>query len=219
MIIIYQRTLILCMIMIIPIFLFLMISKSFIFPLLLDEDANAFAGPMVLYTIISIFFNSGFLVSRSLMNARHSFNNQLVSTIVSSVFHILICIVLFRFCDFTNYGAVIAKILTDIFNLNFFMWLTNLKAELKIEHFQTINKEQVYELAKTLLPRGVVLSLEILAYETFTFQTVSMCNEEISTHIIGTNMHNIGYFIFTGVSVVTYLKVAKYLVQYRRKSI
>lgn len=121
MVIIYQRTIILCALMIVPIFFFLMLSKSFIFPMLLDEEANAFAGNMVLYTIISIFFNSGFLISRSLMNARHSFNNQLISTIVSSVFHILVCIFLFRFCGYTNYGAVIAKILTDIFNLNFFL--------------------------------------------------------------------------------------------------
>jgi Na+-driven multidrug efflux pump len=126
-IIIYQRALVLAALLIVPIFIFLILSKVFVFPMLLDEASNEIAGKMVLYTTISIFFNSIFLLSRSMMNARHSFNNQLVSTVVSSGFHIIICIFLFKYCEFTIYGAIIAKILTDIFNINFFMWLTQLK--------------------------------------------------------------------------------------------
>jgi Na+-driven multidrug efflux pump len=187
--------------------------------MLLDEISNDIAGKMVLYTTISIFFNSTFLLSRSMMNARHSFNNQLVSTLVSSGFHIIVCIFLFKYCEFTVYGAVIAKIITDIFNINFFMWLTQLKQELVMDHFRTMKLIEVVELGRTIMPRGLVMTLEILAYEAFTFQTVSLANEQISSHIIATNMHNIGYFIFTGISVVTYLKVSKYIINHHRKSI
>lgn len=218
-IIIYQRTLVLCAFLLVPIFIFLYISKVFVFPLLLDEDSNEIAGKMVLYCIVSIFFNSTFLLSRSLMNSRQSFNHQLVSTVVSSIFHYGVCVVLFAYCEFTVYGAIIAKILTDIFNINFFLWLTQLKNELKPSHFQTMKLQQIFELGKTLLPRGIVMTLEILAYEVFTFQTVSLANEQISSHIIATNMHNIGYFVFTGISVVTYLKVGKSLITYRRRAI
>lgn len=218
-IVIYQRALVLCALLILPIFMFLYLSKVFVFPMLLDEDSNEIAGKMVLYCIISIFFNSTFLLSRSLMNSRHSFNNQLISTVVASLFHIVVCYLLFAVCGFTVYGAIIAKILTDIFNINFFMWLTQLKEELKPEHFQTMKLTQILELARTIMPRGIVMTLEILAYEVFTFQTVSLANEQISSHIIATNMHNIGYFIFTGISVVTYLKVGKYIVNYRRRCV
>lgn len=217
-IIIYQRALVLCALLIVPIFIFLYLSKVFVFPMLLDENSNEIAGKMVLYCTISIFFNSTFLLSRSLMNSRHSFNNQLISTVVASLFHIVVCVILFAYCEFTVYGAIIAKILTDIFNINFFLWLTQLKEEIKPDHFQTMKFSQVVELARTIMPRGIVMTLEILAYEVFTFQTVSLADEQISSHIIATNMHNIGYFIFTGISVITYLKVGKYIVNYRRKS-
>jgi len=88
-----------------------------------------------------------------------------------------------------------------------------------MDHFRMMKIKEVVELARTIMPRGVVMTLEILAYEVFTFQTVSLAHEQISSHIIATNMHNIGYFIFTGISVVTYLKVSKHIINHHRKSI
>ena len=63
------------------------------------------------------------------------------------------------------------------------------------------------------------MSLEIVAYETFVFQTLSLSFNEISTHVIATNVHNFGYYIYIGISVVTYINISKYLLNNRRTSV
>lgn len=78
---------------------------------------------MLMASSISIYFNGLYLVSRSYKNSQHSFNNQLKSTLAASAVHIAACLFFFHYCEFTVYGAILAKIVTDIFNLNFFLKL------------------------------------------------------------------------------------------------
>lgn len=41
----------------------------------------------------------------------------------------------------------------------------------------------------------------------------------MSTHVIATNIHNFGYYIYIGISVVTYINISKYLLNNKRTSI
>lgn len=59
----------------------------------------------------------------------------------------------------------------------------------------------------------------MIAYETFTIQAASLAVNEISSHIIATNIHNFGYYFYIGISVVTYLNVSKYLLNNKKVSI
>lgn len=81
---------------------------------------------------ISIYFNGLYMVSRSYMNARQSFSNQLKSTFLSLIVNIISCMFFFHYCGFTIYGAILAKIVSDIFNLNLFLKLINISNEIKL---------------------------------------------------------------------------------------
>ena len=87
---------------------------------------------MALISLVSIYFNGLYLVSRSYMNSRQSFDKQLKSTLISGGVHVLTCIFFFEYCGFSIFGAVLAKVVTDVFNLNFFLRLININNEIKL---------------------------------------------------------------------------------------
>ena len=217
-IVIYQRTLVVCTFLMLPVFGVIWLIQAAVFPYLLPETSTI-AGYMLLASTISIYFNGLYMVSRSYMNSRHSFRNQLKSTSVANLVHIAACLFFFHYCEFTTYGAILAKIITDIFNLNFFLKLINISNEIKLEVFQSIKRSQLLPLAKKLISRGFIVSVEFIAYEVFTLQAVSLAWNEVSTHIIAVNVHNFGYFVYIGVSMVTYLNVSKHLLNNKRLSV
>ena len=124
-IVIYQRTLVVSTFLMLPILGILWAVQAFVFPLIIPTTAKI-ASYMLLASSISIYFNGLYLVSRSYMNAHQSFSNQLKSTLLSALVHILGCFFFFHYCEFTVYGAVLAKIITDIFNLNLFLKLIHI---------------------------------------------------------------------------------------------
>ena len=130
-IVIYQRTLVVSTFLMLPIITILWLVQALVFPFILSETSTM-AGYMLMASSISIYFNGLYMVSRSYKNAQQSFNNQLKSTLISSGVHIASCLFFFHYCEFTIYGAILAKIVTDIFNLNLFLRLINISNEIKL---------------------------------------------------------------------------------------
>jgi hypothetical protein len=95
--VIYQRTLVISTFVMVPIVLILWITQALVFPFIFLEMAST-AGYMLLASSISIYFNGLYMVSRSYMNARQSFKNQLISTLLSSIVHIISCYFFFHYC-------------------------------------------------------------------------------------------------------------------------
>ena len=216
-IVIYQRVILLATVLMILVFGILYLFKAVIFPLMLPEVAHI-AGNMAIGLTISIYFNSLYLVSRSLLNSRQKFNSQLVSNITTIVVHIILCEFVFKYLGWIVYGAIITRTLSDIFNFNLFVYISGLREEVQFEHFKACSLAELKTIAKILIPRGLVILLEILAYESFTFQTTSLSMEYIEAHIIATNVHNIGYFLLCGVSIVSYINVSSFILDNERKS-
>ena len=157
-IVIYQRTLVVCTFLMLPVFGIIWLISTFAFPMLLPSTSTI-AGYMLMASTVSIYFNGLYMVSRSYMNSRHSFKNQLKSTLLSNLVHIAACLFFFHYCEFTVYGAILAKIISDVFNLNFFLKLIGISNEIKLEVFQSIKRSQLMPLAKKLLSRGFIMSI------------------------------------------------------------
>ena len=121
-IVIYQRTLVVCTFLMLPVFGIIWLISTFAFPMLLP-NTSTIAGYMLMASTVSIYFNGLYMVSRSYMNSRHSFKNQLLSISLSNLVHIAACLFFFHYCEFSVYGAILAKIISDVFNLNFFLKL------------------------------------------------------------------------------------------------
>lgn len=58
-----------------------------------------------------------------------------------------------------------------------------------------------------------------MAYQAFTIQVISLAFTEISTHIIASSIHNIGYVIYIGIGVAAHLNISKYLLNNKKTSI
>lgn len=89
-IVIYQRVLLLASVLMIPIFGILLLFKLAIFPWSLPE-IGSLAGSMGLLLTPSLYFNAIYLISRSLLNSRQKFNQQLVCNAITIVIHIVCC--------------------------------------------------------------------------------------------------------------------------------
>lgn len=125
-IVIYQRVLLLGTVLMIPIIGILFIFKWIIFPWVLPEISHL-AGNMGIGLTISLYFNALYLISRSLLNSRQKFNQQLISNIATIIFHIIACEIIFRYLGWVVYGAIITRTFSDIFNFNLFFNISKLK--------------------------------------------------------------------------------------------
>lgn len=124
MIVIYQRTLVISTLAMLPVIGVLWISAQLLS--LVVKESMPIAQTMILFCAVSIYFQGLYKVSKSYINTKQSSECQTKSILVSNLTHILTCVFFVEYCEFTVYGVLLAKTVTDIFNLNLFFRLVNM---------------------------------------------------------------------------------------------
>ncbi|KAM3126820.1 hypothetical protein pb186bvf_021074 [Paramecium bursaria] len=169
------------------------------------EEICELAGYVTRGLIPSILINGLYGQTKGFLNGLNVYNLSLITQCTSASLHILWCYIFIYYFDLGLLGVILARTATETINLSM-IWLLIAYTKVCKQALSCCTKESLrgwFEFLKVAIPIGLLLWLEWLSYEMYSFQASLLPVQMMAANIVMNNFSSFYFQFAYGVSIAS----------------